>query len=509
MCKNVIKKFVIRNKYILLISLFYFFLRVVNLTKLPIFNDESIYLDWGWKEVHIPGMLFYSLYDAKQPFIMWVFGIFQNFFNDPLFAGRFVSIITGYLSFLAIFFISKHLFSYKTATIASFFYVIIPIFSFYDRQALMESSIAATGLWSLYYLLKINKNTKKKYFIIIGVILGIGFFIKTSALLFVSAFAVINLIFCLKYGNWKIIRYLPLTFLTMLIVDFLLFIQPMFWETFLSNNRYSLEIKEQLSFPINIWISNLFGNIEIAFVYITPLVFISGLIGIIFLFLRRNKKYLIFIFWFSFIFALQTIVVGKTSTRYLVPFLPYFVISASFFTVLLIEKWKTKGLCILLVIIFPAVLLNSFQIFNPLKYFNILSKITRYSDNGYIYSWTSGYGVVEARNLIKSELGENVGFVGVRLDAGNPESAIFAYFQKDKKIKPIYFDSKIINSKIMEYDCFESEIPIYFVSRGSQLAGLENYLKEIRRFYKPMDKEYIGVYILKDKCLGSAFKLKI
>ena len=69
-----LKQFLYRHPYLLLLAVFYFSLRLYNLTILPIFNDESIYLNWGWQETHIAGMAYYSLFDAKPPFLMDNFG---------------------------------------------------------------------------------------------------------------------------------------------------------------------------------------------------------------------------------------------------------------------------------------------------------------------------------------------------------------------------------------------------------------------------------------------------
>src|ERR1035437_2049252 len=97
------KKSVIKNKYLTLLIIFYFVFRLINLTKLPIFNDEAIYLDWGWRETHRDGFLYYSLYDAKQPFLMWIFGIAESIISDPLFAGRLVSVVSGFLTLIGIY----------------------------------------------------------------------------------------------------------------------------------------------------------------------------------------------------------------------------------------------------------------------------------------------------------------------------------------------------------------------------------------------------------------------
>jgi hypothetical protein len=42
-----------------------------------------------------------------------------------------------------------------------------------------------------------------------------------------------------------------------------------------------------------------------------------------------------------------------------------------------------------------------------------------------------------------------------------------------------------------------SRFPWYFVSRGTQLAGLENRLTLIAKFPKPTGDEFVGVYEIK------------
>ena len=188
------KKNIIENKWFWILSIFYFALRLINLTKLPVFNDESIYLDWGYREIHNPGFLYYSLYDAKQPLLMWIFGIFESFFYNPLFGGRLVSVITGFITFAGIYKLSKYLFSKQIGLIGIFTYSVIPVFSFFDRQALMESSIAAVGIWSGYFFLKNLNAYKSKSAIILGIILGLGFFIKSTSLIFLFSYLFLSFI---------------------------------------------------------------------------------------------------------------------------------------------------------------------------------------------------------------------------------------------------------------------------------------------------------------------------
>src|SRR5258708_29118355 len=118
---------------------------------------------------------------------MWFFGMFESALPDPLFSGRLVSVIAGSITFVGIYVIGKRFFTSTTAYLASALYIVIPLFSFYDRQALMESAVAAVGVWSVYYSLLMFLSLERKYAIILGSIFGIGFFIKSSTLLFVFA----------------------------------------------------------------------------------------------------------------------------------------------------------------------------------------------------------------------------------------------------------------------------------------------------------------------------------
>ena len=119
---KIIEEKIYENKLILLLTLFYFVIRIINLTKLPIFNDESIYLDWGYREIHNPGFLYYSLYDAKQPLLMWIFGIFESIFYSPLFMGRLVSVLAGLLTLIGIYKVAKSLGDEKLAVLSSVLY---------------------------------------------------------------------------------------------------------------------------------------------------------------------------------------------------------------------------------------------------------------------------------------------------------------------------------------------------------------------------------------------------
>ncbi len=132
---NLWKNLTTTYRFLAILVIVYFFVHLINLTFLPIFNDESIYLDWAWSNTHMPGHLYDSLLDAKQPLMVWIFTFFENFFADPLFAGRFASIIIGCVSAFGIYVLTKKIFSKQIALTAALLYTVTPIFfSTIDRR---------------------------------------------------------------------------------------------------------------------------------------------------------------------------------------------------------------------------------------------------------------------------------------------------------------------------------------------------------------------------------------
>src|SRR5690606_14151004 len=86
--------------WLLLLSVFglYLLTHLVNLTGLPVFADEAIYIRWtqliidDWQRY-----LFFPLNDGKTPLHMWLMVPFQLVVADQLLAGRLLSVLVGLL----------------------------------------------------------------------------------------------------------------------------------------------------------------------------------------------------------------------------------------------------------------------------------------------------------------------------------------------------------------------------------------------------------------------------
>src|SRR3989344_7820512 len=83
------------------------FLRLYNLTIFPVFADEAIYIRWAQVMRAEQNLRFLPLSDGKQPLFMWLVIPFLKIFSDPLFAGRFLSLLTGLSSLAGIYILSR------------------------------------------------------------------------------------------------------------------------------------------------------------------------------------------------------------------------------------------------------------------------------------------------------------------------------------------------------------------------------------------------------------------
>lgn len=475
------------SKRIILPALLTIFLltRLINLTLLPVFNDEAIYIDWGQKML-ASGKLYFSLFDGKQPLLMWFFGLGANIFTDPLFGARLVSVFFGLLSLIAIYKISQKIFSPSIALFAAFLYLISPIFLFYDRQALMESAVSCLGLWSLYFLHQLLTQTRLRTTIFIGLLWGLGLSLKSSFAVYIFSSLLIMFYFG-KNRLPELINWLCLIITMMLLVLSPLLLQPDFSKIIDLNSRFAFTLPEIFSLPLTTWFHNLLSIFSIIFwqnlgllALLIPLSLIKGF--------NRHK---ILVIWYLSCLAAYLFTTKSASPRYLISFLPLGIIFAAD---LLVHLPKKLCLPILIISGLWLIFLDLQLIFNPLQYFQTLNRVTSFSQsNTYTGTFTSGYGVKPAIDYITQVISGSPAIVGTRLDAGNPEDSIFFYLSKFPSIKVVYLDSKII-SLTPDQSSLTSPIPIYYITRNGQLAGLDNLLIKQAEFKKPDGVSSVVVY---------------
>src|SRR3989338_743677 len=186
---------------ILFLAIFTFITRVINLLNVPIFTDEAIYIRWAQIGLNDPAHRYISLTDGKQPLFTWLIYPFLKIFTDQLFAGRFVSVLSGVFASIGIYLLARQLFGKKTAILASIVYIISPFTIVYDRLALMDRLLASIGIWSLYLSVLLTKFVRLDIALLLGLTIGFGLLTKSSAIFFLYLLPFSLLLFDFKKKN--------------------------------------------------------------------------------------------------------------------------------------------------------------------------------------------------------------------------------------------------------------------------------------------------------------------
>ena len=152
----------------------------------PIITDEAIYLRWG-EIIQNQGQWFVSLLDGKQPFSYWIIALTRFVSDgDPLFAGRMISVLAGVLTTLTIYAIGRDLSGARAGLAGAFLYAVLPWAMVYDRLAYGEALVNLFGALIVYTSARSfqaqTANTRR--LLAAGLALGLGFFTKTTVLLF-------------------------------------------------------------------------------------------------------------------------------------------------------------------------------------------------------------------------------------------------------------------------------------------------------------------------------------
>ncbi|MBM3205646.1 phospholipid carrier-dependent glycosyltransferase, partial [Candidatus Shapirobacteria bacterium] len=281
----------------------FFLLRLVNLTILPIFADEAIYLRWSQVMRTEPTLRFLPLSDGKQPLFMWLTIPFLKIFTNPLVSGRILSALAGLGSLIGLFLLSWELFKNKwLALVTSFFYAIVPFFVFFDRLALVDSLLAMFGIWLAWLSLRLARFVRLDLALITGIVLGLALITKSPAVFF-ALLLPLGIILTINWkkkiwsllGFWIIVYLLGFGF-----YNFLLRLGPGFQMIALRNKDYVFTWQEILSHPLDplkphlgdlaSWLPNL----------LTWPILLLIILGIYFAF-KKNWLIAFFLFaWFAF-----------------------------------------------------------------------------------------------------------------------------------------------------------------------------------------------------------------
>lgn len=385
-------------------------LHLINLVKLPVFADESIYIRWAqliiddWRQY-----LFFPLNDGKTPIFIWALTPYQFIFQDRLFAGRFVSVLVGAAQVGVMGLLAKKLnLSKRVQLLTMILTAVLPYWFFHHHLALMDGMltlwISLACLMSITLASELSKTEQVTPKVVIdtlgiGLFFGLAILTKIPALLLFPAFIFFALIQKQKdITKWsKLAFFLSISIISGLGLFLLLKLHPAFSQLFTRGGDFLFSWQEILlkgrwqettpSIPNYI---NYFGH------YLTwPILFLSVL-GI---FLKPNRKtVLLHLSWLSF--ALPIFIMGKVVfARYLFPVSPFITLAAavSINQLMQLKPIVKKIVFIVLVLAFiqSASFISALQL-NPEAIPFVPS-----DRHQYLTEWSAGYGVKETVEIIQ------------------------------------------------------------------------------------------------------------
>ena len=477
---HIVKKYKFELIIGVLIILLYFALRLPNLTLQPIFADEAIYIRWAQVMRAEPTLRFLPLSDGKTPLFMWSLMPVLKFIEDPLFAGRILSVGTGFLTLLGVGFLGWKFFNPKVGLWSGFIYSIIPYSVFFDRMALVDSMFAAFSIWSLNFALLLVKYQRLDIAMMLGYLLGGGMLTKTPAMvnLFLLPLTVIS-------GKWKI-KLAGLWIVSLgiaLSLYNLLRLGPNFSQLSSRNGDYTFSISFLLSHPFDPFIPHIRDLLDWFPIFLGWPVLILVVIGIILTIREKNKTMFVILSWSLIPLLIQTAILKTFTARYLLFTIPPFLALAGLGAVYITKKIKISAAIKTLAII---VLLAAWPIYFNYLLLTNLEKVPLPKEErvGYLEEWTAGYGFKEIANFLIDQKKNGSVVVGTEGYFGTLPDGLAIYL--DKAEIPVIGDSATISGKLRDAAWKNKVFYVANRNRVGENLGNANLIKEYLKV-KPLD----------------------
>ncbi len=498
-------------------------LRSSNLSSLPIFTDEAIYLRWAseiWQQRTRMALLIPISDDGKQPLFMWLAGGAMQLATDPLIAGRMVSVIAGVVTTVGIYFAGCWLWGNRAGLLSAFLYAVAPFTLLFDRMALADSLLTSTAAWSLalgIYLAKSERRSHKGIFVglILGIVLGTAIWTKMTAL-FILPFPLLCLILVSRKRDLRD----PVLGLITSYVIFgafagLLAFMPNAENLIEKTQHFSLSPAELLKFPVDIWNANLTAYwIWIQCYLPAPLywlVLIATPWGLAY---RRRQTLVLLACWA--VFAIPPILTGSAiyTTRYVIPSILPLLLSvaellvcgsqrlASSQEALHVKAWvqpiilPAAKVILLLAIVAPSLAFDVQLLRDPSS--ANLAETDRFQ---YVSGWPSGWGFSEAIELVRKRISERGGEVIVLSDHfhGLPRDGLAIYLSGIPRAH-LYVDGHIPWGGKGIVEAWQThQVPVIVVGAEGRnnLEDFERQVPEAKRiglFWKPGGQFSFRVY---------------
>lgn len=485
-----------------LLGVAFFAIRFYQLGALPIFTDEAIYLHWALVAKNDAAQRLISLTDGKQPMFVWLTVVALYGIKDPLFAGRLVSVFSGFFTMLGLFFFGKEVFQNKWVGILSaVIYLLYPMGLVYDRLAIYDSLVATYCVWSLYIEILLVKKVRLDMAFILALVLGGAMLTKTNAF-----FAVAFLPFSLVFFDWKGRKwrerflnwffYAGIAAALSYIYYSVLRLSPFFYIINQKNGEFVVPLRDLLHNPFQYFLGNAPAMANWTVTYLT-IPFILVILFALFSGRKMIKEKGFLLLWFFIPFVYLAATAKIIYPRYLLFMTISLLPLAAYGIYQLYEIIKNRYVFVVIILgICSVAVWTDYNILTNIAY----APIPQGDKDQFVTGWSAGDGVKEAAAFFKKQAQNQKIYVGTEGTFGLMPYAFDTYLWKNPNIKIVSY-WPVNDTPPKEILEAAKTMPTYFVfyepCPSCSKAGIAPKtwpLREILRVEKIGDKSEFAVY---------------
>ena len=486
---DLIKKHKVEAVLVGLLILFYFGSRLLNLTLQPIFADEAIYIRWAQLMRAEPSLRFISLTDGKPPLYMWVLIPFFKVIKDPLFAGRFLSVLSGFVTLIGVFLIGIRFFNKRIAFWAMLLIVVTPYILFFDRMALVDSMLSAFSIWSLLVAILLIKYKRIDLAMVLGYLLGGGMLTKPPGFfnILVLPITAILIEWKSKFREKEVLKIFGLWSITIVItlgIYNILRLGPAFNSLNSRNQDYVFSPLFILTRPWDPFLPHLFNLTDWAVKLLTIPISVFIILGSIMSFINKNRYGMIIFLWAISPMLVEMALLKTFTARYLLFSMPPLLLMAAYGLDEIIIKVKyrrfLKYIIVILIIISLPLVVDYFLLFNQIN-----APLPDNEKRGYFQDWTAGYGLKEIAQFLMNESNKELVVVGTAGSFGTLPDGLEIYLDKHSHIASkdrqviVIGTTGTISAQLRQA---ATEHPTYYIHNGA--------LDEVNPFNTELVKAY-------------------
>jgi len=417
-----------------LITLTYFVTRLINLTIIPIFTDEAIYLRWSQIGSYDAAWRFIPLTDGKPPLFHWFVMLTVRLFSDPLIAGRIVSVAAGFFSLIGIGLAAYVLTRHKSiAYLSTLLYLASPFMVVYDRLAIVDCLLTTISIYSFILAVLLIQTKRLDVALLLGGTIGAGMLTKASGLIFLLLTPFTAIITPLTKVAKRLLPWIGLLIISAVIAESaysILRLSQFFYRIGQKNYEFIIPLSKFLQEPFSFTIGNAKSMFKWQFGYLTCPVCLSILAAFLNKKLIRQNLLLLLYYFIPFLMiASFNKIIFPRFLLFSTPFLLILAATGIHNITSYLKSVPQRSLFVLLVL-FPSLVISSNLLFSPLK-----ANIPQSDRDQYLDSWPAGWGINETVAYLQDQAAKGPIFVGTQGTFGLMPYAIEIYLWRNPNVE--------------------------------------------------------------------------